>query len=63
MRVLSPCPFCGSRRLTVLARTERLTHRSCNDCYKLWAEPNVQAVAGTQEADSHDGVAAARTSP
>jgi hypothetical protein len=63
MRTFFPCPFCGSRRLTVLLRTERLTHKSCQTCGKLWAEPNVQAVGENAEADGHDGLTARSASP
>jgi hypothetical protein len=61
MRTLSACPFCDSPRLTIMARTERLTHKSCKRCYKLWAEPNVQPFVGDQEADRGDGLDAPNT--
>ena len=38
---LPECPFCASHRLTVINRTERLTYKSCDRCYKRWAEANI----------------------
>lgn len=35
------CPFCASHRLTVTDRTEHLTYKCCDQCYKRWAEANV----------------------
>jgi hypothetical protein len=42
---LPECPFCASHLLTVTNRTERLTYKCCERCYKRWAEPDIDLAA------------------